>query len=301
MSVFNKVKSGIVTPEEALRQFESPGKALFSISPSKTRQSLPVGISSIEAAQYICADQPNLVIIAARPGFGKSALLFQLAYNVAKTGPVDLYSLEMDESEVKSRIIAQQAQMHIDRFKQLPEAEQMRILSVMDVPLYVDATSGLQLNQLISRSKARAKNGGLKAIFVDYLQIVSTGGDSWGTTTADKIAGVARALKTLAKDLQVPVVCAAQMNRNMDARLSTSKHKPLIRPSMSDISDSAGIEKWADVVMFLHREYNGDIANPRDIMVTVSKNRHGPMQDFRLEFRGAESRFLDRGYVEEGL
>lgn len=264
-----------------LAEFEAPGALLGDIQTPNVPAPLPVGLQSFEDALYFRAGCPDLVVMAARPGHGKTVLLCQLAAELARTKAVHLFSLEMTKEQLKERLV---------------KAEGATALAGRQ--LYIDDTNGLDINTLYARVVARNRRTPLAAVFVDYLQIVST---PVSRSKTEEVNLIAQRLKDLAKELNIPVVVAAQMNRNVEGRLAAAKHKELVRPLMSDVADSAGIEKWADTLMFLHRQWVNGAESPNAVTMCVNKARHGRVRDVKLHFRGDLLKFYDRGFAEEDL
>lgn len=287
------------TVQEQLEKFESPGDLLSDIPTSFSGSSLPIGFSTLETAEYFRAKEPDLIVLAARPACGKSALLCQMALNLAYHEPAVLFSLEMDKRQIKGRLMAMASEIPIRELRYadpavLADAEE----KISNASLFIDDTNGLDVNTLYSRAVARHKRNPVGAVFVDYLQIV---GSASGRSKAEEVDFVTRRLKELALELRVPVIAAAQMNRNLEGRISASAKKELITPIMSDLADSAGIEKWSDVIIFLHRQFVNGAQSKQQIGGYVAKNRHGATTDFKLLFKGEYTKFYDRGLIDDGI
>lgn len=277
-----------------MKKLEAPGSLLGDVDVNLSTSSLPVGFDSIHECEYIRADQPDLVIVGARPSVGKSALLCQMAYNLSAARNVHLFSLEMDKRQIKGRLMALEGGKPIRELRFEDTARLNVIAGVVNLhKLFLDDTNGLDVNSLYSRAVDRAKLARPAAIFVDYLQIVGT--PNPGRSKAEEVDLVARRLKELALELKCPVVAAAQMNRNFEGRLAAARKKEDVLPMMSDLADSAGIEKWADVVMFLHRKFVNGVVNREKVALTVCKNRHGQIRDLNLHFEGPILKFFDNG------
>jgi replicative DNA helicase len=282
-----------------LQELEAPGRMLSDIPIEFNSASLPVGFNTFEECEYFRSGQPDLMIIAARPACGKSALLCQMAYNLSEYENVHLFSLEMDKRQIKTRLMSLVSNLS---FRDMRGLNKDRLADYSDQlinrKLYIDDTNGLNVNQLFSRAIERNKTHPVGAIFVDYLQIVAS--PNPGRSKAEEVDLVCRRLKELALELKCPVIAAAQMSRNIEGRCSSAKKKEEVTPIMSDLADSAGIEKWSDVIIFLHRQYVNGVQSPHDIGAYVAKNRHGQGKDVKLYFEGPLLKFYDRGYLTGG-
>lgn len=281
--------------DERLRRAQCPAVAIGDIDFDTDNSALPCGFSEVERYKYLRQRQPDLVVVAARPGVGKTAFALQLATNVARaSGPVLFFSLEMDRRQLKQRLVALQSETSINKLHLLKEAKKVEIREYFSaLPLSIDDEPSLAINVLMARAIATNKRTPLSLIVVDYLQIVRA--DST-RSKADEVAEIAEKLKVLAKELKVPIMALAQMNRNVEGRSMYSKDP---RPMMSDLADSAGIEKWSDVIMFLHRPELINKSRPGEVDVFVVKNRHGATEDFRLGFSGEITKFYDA--IEDSL
>lgn len=276
--------------DDALAAFESPAEHISGIEFDLDNSPLPCGFKDFEKNRYLRQGKSDLVVIAARPSHGKTALALQLAMNVARrVGPVVFFSLEMDKRQLKQRAVALESETNIGKLHTLSEARRQKLNDLFStMPLYIDDTANLNVNILMSRAMAFKKSEPLSLVIVDYLQIVATDA---GRSKAEEVAEVSAKLKQLAKDLSVPVLTLAQMNRAIEVRQGTEKRTT--RPLMSDLADSAGIEKWADLVLFLHRPYLINKSRPDEVDVFAAKNRHGDTQDFTLGFKGELTKFSD--------
>jgi replicative DNA helicase len=245
----------------------------------------------------------NLVIIAARPSMGKSALVANMAENVAlskeRPMPVALFSLEMSEAELAQRFIASQASIPGDRLRKGQLKKQSDWKRVMDTaerfhraPLYVDDSSDVGLTEI--RAKARRLHqqtereyGGLGLIIIDYLQLMRA--DARIESRVLQIGEISRGLKILARELQVPVVALSQLSRAVESR--TDK-----KPMLSDLRESGSIEQDADLVMFVYRDeyYNPDETDQQGLAeVHIAKHRNGPTDTVKLSFLKRYAKFSD--------
>jgi replicative DNA helicase len=241
----------------------------------------------------------NLVIIAARPAMGKSALVCNIAENAAldphRPRPVALFSLEMAESELAQRFVASQANIKGDELRKGRVAEQRwpKILKasqrLANAPLWVDDSSDVGLLEV--RAKARRLHsqceGGLGLIIIDYLQLMRT--DSRYDSRVTAIGELSRGLKILARELEVPVIAISQLSRAVEQR---SPKKPLL----SDLRESGNLEQDADVVMFIYRDDYYEKENserPGEADLIIAKHRNGATRDVVLTFNPEYPRFMN--------
>ncbi|HEX2032294.1 MAG TPA: replicative DNA helicase [Actinomycetota bacterium] len=236
----------------------------------------------------------NLVIVAARPGIGKSSLVTNVARNVAVGGgPVAMFSLEMSRMEIGMRVLCSEARVPQDRVrKNMVAAEDwgriVEAAATLDrAPLYIVDSGNVTILDI--RSKARklaARSEGLALIIVDYLQLMAS--HQRVESRQQEVAEISRSLKLLAKELDVPVIAVSQLNRDPERR--TDK-----RPQLADLRESGALEQDADVVMFIHREevYSDDPAVKGVAEAIVAKHRNGPQGKVTLTFRSDLTQFLN--------
>lgn len=231
----------------------------------------------------------NLIIVAARPSVGKSALLLNIAQNAATEHkiPIGIFSLEMSTVDLGMRMLS--AQANIDGFKiasgKLSDeelaayGEAAGILA--DVPIYIDDTPSISIMELRTKARRIHADKGVQMIIVDYLQLMR------GRNLENRVQEVSEiswGLKALAKELNIPVVAAAQLNRLVEQRGTKL-------PQLSDLRESGSIEQDADVVMFLHRP---DDENKNEVILSISKHRNGPTGIIPMYFRGERTRFYEQ-------
>lgn len=237
--------------------------------------------------------QPGaLYVLGARPAMGKSAFATQLATTCVRQGrPAVLYSLEMSAAEIAQRILASETRVPLKKIRdaQLSDDEWGVVNrvsgEVSDWPLVVDDFAGLKISSMRARARRiKAERGDLGLVVVDYVQLMTGKGENRQT----EVAHISRGLKMLARELDVPVVALAQLNRGLEQR--TNK-----RPMMSDLRESGSLEQDADVVMFLYRDevYSKASAHAGVAEVIVAKHRQGATGTGFLGFRGMFTRFDD--------
>ena len=244
----------------------------------------------------------NLIVIAARPSMGKSALVTNMAENVAlhreRPRPVALFSLEMAEAELAQRFIASQASIKGDDLRKgrlKDEAKWKRVLKVAgeyDVaPLFVDDSSDIGILDIRAKARrlhqqTRGEYGGLGLIIVDYLQLMRA--DSRIESRVQQVGEMSRGLKILARELSVPVIALSQLSRGVESR--TDK-----RPMLSDLRESGNIEQDSDLVMFIYRDeyYNKETTDrPGEAELIIAKHRNGGLGEVPLTFQSDYPRFL---------
>ena len=267
----------------------------------------------------------DLIIVAGRPGMGKSALATNVGFNIAKTwrgelqpdgsmktvdgGIVGLFSLEMSAEQLATRIIAEQSGVSSANIRRgrIDESDFARIVEasreMQRIPFYIDQTGGLSIAQLAARARRLKRQRGLDLLIVDYIQLLAGTSRRSSENRVQEITEITTTLKALAKELQVPIVALSQLSRQVEQR--EDKH-----PQLSDLRELGSIEQDADVVLFIFREeYYLKNAEPKpgteeyfkwqDEMskvhgiaeIIVGKQRHGPTGTVRLHFEDVLTRF----------
>lgn len=235
----------------------------------------------------------DLVLLAARPSMGKTALAVNLAVNAAKAGKkVAMFSLEMSKTQIGQRILASFAQMNLSSlFKGELEGQDLVNLitasnELSKYSLHIDDTAAISLIELKAKLRRLKMEEGLDLVIVDYLQLMTTGERIENRVL--EISQISRGLKVIAKELDVPVLALSQLSRALEQR-------PDKRPKLSDLRESGAIEQDADIVMFLYRDYvyNKETENPNLAEVIVSKHRNGPIGVVNLIWKDEYTRFFD--------
>lgn len=235
----------------------------------------------------------DLIIVAGRPSMGKTAFAMNLAENVAMTHdePAAVFSMEMPAEQIATRMISSLGRVELQKLRsgRLDEADWPRVNSAVSLltqqsKLFIDDTPGLTPSELRARARRLKREHGLSLILIDYIQLMQLGGTSENRAT--ELSEISRALKGLAKELDVPVVVLSQLNRSLEQR--TDK-----RPVMSDLRESGAIEQDADVIMFIYRDEVYDEESPQKgtAEVLIRKQRNGPTGTVRLTFLGHYTRF----------
>lgn len=269
----------------------------------------------------------DLIVLAGRPGMGKTALATNIAFNIAKKwrgmenddgsvstedgGIVGFFSLEMSSEQLATRIIAEQAGVSSSKIRRGEvsddEFERVSVVAqqMQSTPLYIDETGGLNIAQLAARARRLKRQKGLDLLIIDYIQLLSGSSKKANENRVQEITEITTRLKALAKELAVPVLALSQLSRQVESREDK-------RPQLSDLRESGSIEQDADVVVFVYRdEYylknkEPEIGTPDHVTwqeemerkhglaeVIIGKQRHGPTGTVQLQFDSEITRFGD--------
>ena len=268
----------------------------------------PDGITGIASFTSLDAktsgfQDSDLVIVAARPAMGKTSFALTTIKKIAviQKIPTAFFSLEMSAVQLTKRLISDVAsisgqtilrgQLSCDEWDRLDKS----LTPLIDAPLYIDDTPGLTISEFRAKAKRLIKEKGVKIIFVDYLQMMHYGAKKF-STRQEEVSNICEALKNIAKELNVPIIALAQLNRGVENREGLDGK----RPRLSDLRESGSIEQAADLVMFIHRPEYYHIyqdENGRDLrgmaQIIIAKHRKGATGDVLLSFRGEFTRFED--------
>jgi replicative DNA helicase len=241
----------------------------------------------------------DLIILAARPSLGKTALALSLAYNIAKPtnadgGPVGVFSLEMSVSQLTQRLLAMHTGLDLQRLRtgNLSADELHRAMrgigELSEVPIHIDDTAGLSIADLQRRARRMHAKHGLAVLVVDYLQLMS---GAKSENRVQEVSEISRGLKVLARELDIPVLALSQLSRAVEARQSKI-------PLLSDLRESGSLEQDADIVAFIYREevYDKETDKQGLAELHIAKHRNGPPGVIPLRFDAHTTRFqtLDR-------
>ena len=253
--------------------------------------------------------QPSdLIIIAARPGMGKTAFVISMAKNMAIDfgHAVALFSLEMSSVQLITRMISSETGLTSEKLRkgnlEAHEWEQLnvKVKNLSDAPIFIDDTPSLSIFDLRAKARRLASQHGIKIIVIDYLQLMTAGG-AVGGNREQEISMISRNLKALAKELNIPVIALSQLSRAVETRGGSK------RPLLSDLRESGAIEQDADIVSFIFRpeyygqtEWDDDDHSPCEGQgeFIVAKHRNGGLDNIRLKFTGHLAKFSD---LEEGF
>jgi replicative DNA helicase len=221
----------------------------------------------------------QLAIVAGRPGMGKSVLGVEIARraSIHRDESAAIFSLEMSRQEVFNRIASAESGISLSRITrgELTSAQWTDLVDATArterAPLHIDDSAPLSLADIIAKARRLHSRQPQRLLVIDYLQLVTLGRQRRDGNREQEVAEIARGLKLLAKELQVPVIAAAQLNRNLEARADK-------RPQLSDLRESGAVEQDSDIVIMLYRDayYNAKTARPRELELIAAKNRHGP-------------------------
>lgn len=244
----------------------------------------------------------NLIILAARPAMGKSALAMNIAENVCFKGniPVGIFSLEMSAEQLVHRLICSQAEVESHKVKigSLNGIEFQRVVGAVNQmqkhTMIIDDQGGLKITDLRARARRMKESYKIGLLIVDYLQLI-TGSGSFRTqeNRQNEISEISRMLKNLARELNIPILCLSQLSRKVEERQGH-------RPMMSDLRESGSIEQDSDIVMFLYRrEYYDPNDKPGMAELIVAKNRHGGIGSVNLIYRKEIVQFGNYTYLKD--
>lgn len=247
----------------------------------------------------------DLIIVAARPGMGKTAFTLSLAKNAATSGKaVAFFSLEMANVQLVQRLISMEAHVNSKKLRngQLDEQEWKRLHDAVDklstVPIYIDDTPGINIFELRAKCRRLKQNHDISMIIIDYLQLMAGAPNDKRGNREQEISSISRALKGLAKELHVPVIALSQLSRAVESRGGDK------RPQLSDLRESGAIEQDADIVTFIYRPgyygvEEGDAGVPTDLTeIIIAKHRNGSLGTVNLRFVPHFVKFEDPGDSE---
>jgi replicative DNA helicase len=273
---------------------ELVNQAMVDLESIQNRDSAFTGLPTgfVDLDNLMSGLQPgNLIVIAARPGIGKSSLAMNMARNIAVEGaPVAMFSLEMSRMEIGMRLLCAEARVPWDRIrnKRVGPDDWQRVVHAAeilhDAPLSIVDSGNVNIVDIRAKARRmRTGNQGLSLIIVDYLQLMTSPNARRPDSRQQEVAEISRNLKLLAKELHVPVVALSQLNRNPEARADK-------RPQLSDLRESGAIEQDSDVVMFIHRD-DADPEKKKHAELIVAKHRNGPTDTIRLSFEPSLTQF----------
>ena len=294
----NEAKSGKMAKlndclKENLKELEDTSRVAGEIS------GIPTGYPKMD--ELLLGMQPGqLIILAARPAMGKTALALNVAQNACDFSklPVAIFSLEMLNKELSMRLLTQRAKVDSSRIRkktlldtdlrQIGEA----IQQLSEMPIFINDDGGVTLLDIQSACRKIKAQQGLGLIVIDYLQLMNS--HNKALPREQQISEISRGLKSMAKELQCPVIALSQLNRSVDSR-------PNKRPNTADLRESGAIEQDADIVMFVYRDeyYNPDTKEPGVAEIIVGKNRAGSVGTAKLTFVGAHTSFENISYADE--
>ncbi|OGM18221.1 replicative DNA helicase, partial [Candidatus Woesebacteria bacterium RIFCSPHIGHO2_01_FULL_37_10] len=247
---------------------------------------IPTGFKDIDDT-LAGLQKSNLVILASRPGVGKTSLALNIAQNISlKFGRcVGFFSLEMSKEELVDRLLVAQADIDAWKLKtgKLSEEDFTKLSNAMgelaEAPIYIDDTPASTILEMRSKARRLQVEKGLDLLVVDYLQLARS---RQLENRVQEVSEISQGLKNLARELKIPVLALSQLSRAVEQRGGQK------RPQLADLRESGSIEQDADVVMFIWRE---DEENVENIVLDVAKHRNGPLRSIKLRFRGDRIKF----------
>jgi replicative DNA helicase len=276
-------------------------KKIEAISNKDGLSGIPSGFDKIDKLTSGWQES-DLVIIAARPGMGKTALTLSMARNIAvnQNIPVAFFSLEMSSVQLITRLISSETGLSSEKLRtgrlEKHEWEQLnvKVKSLEKAPLYIDDSPSLSIFDLRAKARRLSSQHGIKLLIVDYLQLMTIGGNNKSGNREQEISTISRNLKALAKELSIPVIALSQLSRAVETRGGSK------RPILSDLRESGAIEQDADIVSFIYRpeyykidEWDDDDRSSTEgqAELIVAKHRNGGLDNLRLKFIKELGRF----------
>jgi replicative DNA helicase len=251
--------------------------------------------------------------LAARPSVGKTAFALNLARNAAldphKPTPVGLFSLEMSAGQLVQRILSAESEIKMEKISrgrmedyEMKQLYQKGISKLSKAPIFIDDSAALNIFELRAKCRRLVQKHKVGIIIIDYLQLMSGGGDNKGGNREQEISTISRNLKGLAKELNVPIIALSQLSREVEKRKETNK-----MPQLSDLRESGAIEQDADLVMFLYRPEYHEIQNNEngestkgETFLKIAKHRNGTLETIKLKAMLHIQKFQD-AEPDEGM
>ena len=279
--------------KDAIREIEDAGKR------EDAMVGTPSGFTKLDRLTSGW-QKSELIIIAARPSMGKTAFALSMARNMAieHHKKVAIFSLEMSSIQLVNRLIVSETDIPSDKIRngRLTEEEwkqlDSRIKKLVQAPIFIDDTPAISIFELRAKCRRLMAQHKLDIVIVDYLQLMS--GPENAGSREQEVSNISRSLKSIAKELNIPILALSQLNRSVEMRGGTK------RPLLSDLRESGAIEQDADMVVFIHRQEKFGIPAFEDgsstkgiAEIILAKNRNGPVDDVRLRFREEKAQFVD--------
>lgn len=280
---------------EALHQIEEAAKKDDSLS------GVPSGFTQLD--RLTSGWQPSdLIIIAARPSMGKTAFVLSMARNMSvdHERPIAFFSLEMSSIQLVNRLIVAETQLPSDKIRngRLEDYQwqqlEYKIKDLEQAPIFIDDTPAISIFEIRAKCRRLKQKYNIQAVVIDYLQLMTAGQSSGSGSREQEVSTISRSLKSIAKELDVPIIALSQLNRSVEMRSGNK------RPQLSDLRESGAIEQDADLVIFIHRpEYYGlDVDEEGNSLkgiaeIIVAKHRNGPVDDVQLKFAREYAKFSD--------
>jgi replicative DNA helicase len=282
--------------DAALKIIEENGKREDGFS------GVPTGFSQLDKITQ--GWQPSdLIIVAGRPSMGKTAFVLSMARNMVidHTRPVAFFSLEMSSEQLVTRLFMSESGLSGEKLRsgKLDADELSRLTTsihpLISAPMFIDDTPSLGIFELRAKIRRLCKTHNIQCVVIDYLQLMTGPPETRNSIREQEVSAISRALKAIAKELNIPIIALSQLNRGVELRSGGNK-----RPQMSDLRESGAIEQDADIIIFIHRpekygitedEGGNDLRGLAEII--VAKHRNGAVGDVRLRFRAEQAKFED--------
>jgi replicative DNA helicase len=297
----NNIKKNYAKMSDLLKE------AIEQIEKAKTQEDGISGIpSGFTALDKVTAgwQRSDLIILAARPGMGKTAFVLALARNAAIDfqKPVAFFSLEMSSVQLVTRLISGETGLKADKLKrgQLEPHEwqqlHSQITKLADAPIFIDDTPALNVFELRAKLRRLKSEQNIDMAIIDYLQLMTAGGEGKGNREQE-VSTISRSLKAIAKELNIPIIVLSQLNRQVESRGGANNSK---RPQLGDLRESGAIEQDADMVMFIYRPEYYNITSDDSgknlqglAQIIIAKHRNGSLEDVDLRFISENAKFTD--------
>lgn len=277
---FTSVKTALADSFDRLDELHKQDGAMRGV---------PTGFPDLDNA-LAGLQRSNLVILAGRPGGGKTSFALNVAQHVAvnEKRPVGIFSLEMSKEELVDRLLVAQADIDAWKLKtgKLDEDDFTKLSTAMgelaEAPLYIDDTPALSILEMRTKARRLQVEFGIDLLIVDYLQLAKSRNLE---NRVQEVSEISQGMKNIARELKIPVLCLSQLSRAVEQRGGVK------RPQLSDLRESGSIEQDADVVMFLYKEEDD---NHENILLDIAKHRNGPLSQIKLFFKGDRIKFFSR-------
>ncbi len=278
---FSHIKNSLAESFDRLDQLHKDGGGM---------RGLETGFTEIDF--LLSGLQPsNMIVLAARPGQGKTAFVVNMAQNITIAGknPVGIFSLEMSKEELVDRLLVSQSDIDAWKLKtgRLSEDDFEKLSTAMgelaEAPIFIDDTPGITIAEIRTKARRLQLESGIKLLIVDYLQLVNPGKRL--ENRVQEVSYVSQNLKNLARELKIPVIAVSQLSRAVEQRGER-------RPQLADLRESGAIEQDADVVMFLYTKEE-EFTPQRIVSISIAKHRNGPVGEKDLLFRGDRIKFYN--------
>jgi replicative DNA helicase len=288
----------------AIEQIEAAKKNVDGVS------GVPTGFTALDRVTAGW-QRSDMIIVAARPGMGKTAFVLSMARNIAVDFniPVAIFSLEMASVQLVNRLISGETGIRGDKIRKgnLEDHEftqlHTRLKKLSKAPIFIDDTPSLSIFELRAKARRLKSKHNIQIIIIDYLQLMTAASDKGGGNREQEISMISRSIKTIAKELNIPIIALSQLSRAVETRGGDK------RPMLSDLRESGAIEQDADIVSFLYRPEYYDIQQDEDGnswadigQVIIAKHRNGALETVSLKFVKEFAKFenLDKSYGDPG-